>query len=206
MQHCNSVFTVQHLRVKLHAVNLPFGILHRSSRTVCRMCRSGKSLRKLSNIIGMTHPGNALFRQFGKQQTIIAVKSFGLAVLAGRRRCHLTAQQMRNQLCAVANSQNRYTQLKYFFRYTGGILQIHAVRPAGKNDAGRVLLFNFCQRRLIRQYLTVNITVSDTPCNQLVILSAEIKHNNKLMRHKLFLLFYELLIQQTSVLLCHEFA
>ena len=47
----------------------------------------------------------------------------------------MTAQHMGHDLDAIADSQHRNSQFKYFFAASGRIFQVYAVRPAGKNNS-----------------------------------------------------------------------
>ena len=59
-----------------------------------------------------------------------------------------------------------------------GIFQIAAVRAACKYDSLRVHRFDLLNIRFVRINLTVHITFPDTPCDKLVILSAEVKDDH----------------------------
>ena len=60
----------------------------------------------------------------------------------------------------------------------GRLLQINAVGTAGEDDAHRRKGANFVQGGGIGLDLTVDVLLPNTPGNELVILTAEIKHQN----------------------------
>ena len=88
---------------------------------------------------------------------------------------------MRHELAAVADAQHRDTQLEQLRVALGRLLIINTVRPAGKDDADRVHCADLIDRGLIGLDLAVYIMLADTPRDQLVILTAEVEHQNELM-------------------------
>ena len=56
----------------------------------------------------------------------------------------------------------------------GGIFCINTCRTAGKNDAAGIFCGNDLCRGIKRQYLAVNMALSDAAGDQLAVLGAEI--------------------------------
>ncbi|MPM53520.1 hypothetical protein SDC9_100288 [bioreactor metagenome] len=81
-----------------------------------------------------------------------------------------------NELCAVANTQHWYAQFQNCFIIMRRSFIIDAVRSARKNDAFIVVFFYFLDRCGKRQDLRINMLLTNSACNQLIILSAEIQH------------------------------
>jgi hypothetical protein len=90
---------------------------------------------------------------------------------------------MLHQLCAVAQSQNRNSQLEQFSGVGRRTLLIAAVWATGQNDTLRVHGLDLIQIGAIRIYLAVNIAFTDTAGYQLVILAAKVNDNDFLLIH-----------------------
>ena len=107
----------------------------------------------------------------------------GLAVFPLGGRAHMAAQQMHHQLAAIANAQHGHAQLKQFLGVGGRIRQIGTVGAAGEDDALGVLLFQILQAGPIGHDLAVHVAFPHTTGNQLIVLAAEIHHNDSFSLH-----------------------
>ena len=185
MQHSCAVIGMHNLGMILHAVKLLLCILHCSNRTSDRMRRNTESIWNLRNIIGVTHPSSSLFRKPFKQKTILLKTGFCLTVFARRRCSYGSAQLICHQLCTVANSKDRNAERKNFRIDMRRAFSVDAVWSAGKNNADWMHLFypRNCYF-IIGVDFTVYVAFAYTPCNQLIILSAEIDNQNRFVVHK----------------------
>ena len=168
----------------LHAVKATRFVCDRRGRAHLGVRHQFKALRHPGHVVSVAHPRNALRRQTLEQLAVRVIKRLGLAVFARRilLRCgDKAAQRMRHELAAIADAQHRDTQLEQLRVALGRLLIINAVRPAGKDDADRVHCADLIDRGLIGLDLAVYIMLADTPRDQLVILTAEVQHQNELM-------------------------
>ena len=142
-----------------------------------------EAFRRLGNIIGMAHPAYRHRGNLLKQKGGLIYLHLGLSILADRSGGYLSAQLVCHQLGAIADAQDRNTQIKNRLINVGGFLQIYAVGTAGKDDALGIHFFNGLQRHSIGVHFAVDIAFADTAGNQLIILTAEVQNNNHLSVH-----------------------
>ena len=86
----------------------------------------------------MGHPAGNLSRNAAEQRCIRLYFCLGLAVLADRRGLNLAVQGVRNQLCAVAEAENRDAELKHLFINVLALLFEDGLRSARKNESLRL--------------------------------------------------------------------
>ena len=178
-EHEFALHRMQHFRMELHGVEIFRCIFHGRYGTYRRAGCHLKICWGSSDVIRMTHPANGLGVHTGKQfGRSVLDGNFRLAVFTGRSRIHLAAQFMRHQLGAVANAQNRNPQLKEFFTAGSRIFLIHAVGAAGENNALGCHFPDSVQRHGMRVNLTINVIFTHATGNQLIVLTAEIQHQN----------------------------
>ncbi len=183
MEHLQPVFGVHHFRMVLHGIEFLIRIFHGGYRTVGGVGCDGKALRQTVDVVGMAHPGNALFRQTGKQQAGSVELRFGFTILAGNGAGHTPTQGICHQLTAVANTQNRDVLFKNILFDVGGFLQINAVGPAGEDDPFGIHGQQFSQWSFIGLDFAVHPAFTHPACNELVILSAKIQYNHGFVGH-----------------------
>ena len=184
LQHERTVLGVVYLRMILYAVEAALLVSDGSGRAHIGVSDQLEALRHLCHVVAVAHPGNTLLRQTLEQLAVRVVEGLGLAVLARSvLLCcgYLAAEGVRHKLTAVADAQNRYAQLEQSRITLRGLFLVNAVRTAGKDDADRIERLDLLNRGLIGLDLTVNIMFADASCNQLIVLTAEVEHQNKLM-------------------------
>ena len=181
---------MHNLRMELHRIELFGGIFHSRNRAIS--CFSGyfKIYGYLIYVIRMAHPTNRFLRNTVKQFACGINGHLNFTVFV--RAClNNAAQCMRHKLSAVANSHYRDAEFKKFLLIQNGILTVNTFRPARKYYTAVSRGFNFLYRSGIRTYFRINIIFSDSSCNQLIVLSAKVKHQN---------LFHFLLLQSNIYL------
>ena len=183
-QHSNSVFCVVDFRMELYPIQFPLCTCHGGSRTFVRMRNGNKAFRQCTDIIGVTHPGNSLLRQICKQRTFGLIVGHSLTIFPHRCTRNGSTQCICHKLTAIANTQNRNAHFKNFLCNMRRLFVIDAVRTSGKDQANRIPGSQFLQRRCVPHDFTVYAALPDTPCNQLVILSAKIQYDYKLVLHR----------------------
>ena len=87
---------------------------------------------------------------------------------------NLATKHMLHKLCAIAKTKYRYTKFEKFFSTCWRAIFITAVRTTRKDNSFRVHGLNLRQVCLVRIDLTIYITFTDSSCNELIILSAEV--------------------------------
>ena len=86
------------------------------------------------------------------------------------------AQLLGNQLGAIANAQNRNTQLKDFTIKNRGTLHMHACWPARQNDGDWLAGLHFAGRNAVRDDFGIHLRFAHPTGNQLGVLRTEINH------------------------------
>ena len=167
--------------------------------------RSGEALRCLRDVIGVAHPGDCLRRQLLvlEQCARFVVDGLGLAVLRCGAGGDRSAEGVCHQLTAVADAEDRDAHLKDFLGNVGGFFVIDAVRTAGEDDARRFPCGDFFQGCGIADDFAVDTAFPHTPCDKLIVLTAEVQYQNQLIFHR----FRILSVQGARfLLLCHFFS
>ena len=115
------------------------------------------------------------------------IVGLGLAVLPGGVVLglgDLAPQQVGHQLAAVADAQNGHAPGENFRVHLGGGVQIHAVGAAGEDDADGIHGLQLREGSGVGLDFAVHAALPHPAGNELVVLSAEVQHDNSLMRHK----------------------
>ena len=88
---------------------------------------------------------------------------------------------MGHKVTAVANAENWYSHIENFFGTQRRTLGINAVGASRKNNTRRVHCPNFVKRRFVGFYLAVYSALADASRNKLIVLTAEVEDDNKLV-------------------------
>ena len=133
-----AVLGVLHFRVELGRVDVTRRILHGRNRAVLGVRGHGKAGRHFGDIVRVGHPAGNLSRNAAEQRCIRLYFRLGLAVLADRCGLNLAVQSVRNQLCAVAEAENRNAEIKHLGIDVLALLFEDGLRSARKNEALRL--------------------------------------------------------------------
>ena len=170
---------MQHLGMELYRIEAVPGSFRCCCRAVCGMRCDFKSGRRLGDVVKVAHPadcgGGNIFKYLGVR---LVDEHFCLSILPYIRSFYPASQHMHHQLRAIAQAENRYAKLKKFFCISRGICLVAAVRPSCQNDSFRIHCLYFFYICLIRIDLAIYAALSDTPCDQLIILPSEIQDND----------------------------
>ena len=188
-QHLLALGGVQHLRVELYGVQTLFGIFNGCHRAVCGVGSDLEAGSRLLDVVIVAHPADGRRLHIGEQLALGVHKHLGLAVLTLGSAADMTAQQVHHQLAAVADSQHRDAPVEDLGVDGGRIFQIDAVGAAGEDDALGVLRLDDRQVSFVGIDFTVDIVLADTARDQLIVLAAEIQHDDSFMLHDVLLPF-----------------
>ena len=183
--HVGAVFRVIDLRMILHAVESPGLVADGNVGAGIGMGHQREALGHLLHIVAVAHPGNALGRQVLEQFAAGVKIGLRFAVFPGGvigSGHNPAAQVVRDQLAAVANTQDRDTHLKNSRVHLRRLGVINAVGTAGEDDADGVEGLHRIQRRGIGLDLAIHTALTDAAGDQLIVLTAEIKDDDSLVR------------------------
>ena len=185
MEHLAAFGRVLHLGMELHGIKAKVGLFHRRDRTGVRAAGYPETGWDGVDMIGMAHPADRIFLHRGKQQAVRLQANRHAAVLTLFRGHDMAAEHFGHQLRAVADAEDRQAQLENsrVAARRGG--SEDAVRAAGKDDAPVLAGNDPFHGRGIGQDFAVDMVVADPAGDQLVILAAKIKNQNRFMLHSL---------------------
>ena len=150
-----------------------------------------KAVGHLLHVVAVAHPGDALFGKALEELAAGVEIGLGLAVLPGgvvRGGDDFTAQVMGDELAAVADAQNGHAPCEDGGVHLGGLGVVDAVGAAGEDDADGLHGLDGVQRGGVGLDLAVDAALTDAAGDQLVVLTAEVKDDDSLMRQGRFLL------------------
>ena len=189
MEYLLTVFAVCNLGVELHCIELSLGCFKCGTGTVRRLCRYTESLGKLTYEIGVAHPYYALFRNALEYKASAVLRDLDLSVFAFLTALYLAAESVRHELTSVADTEDRYADTEYLLRDMGRAWIVNTVGTACENDSGRVHSLDLAYWRVKSLDLAVYAALSDSSCDELIVLTSEIEDYTKLVRHKSLLNF-----------------
>src|SRR5689334_14397827 len=127
---------VSHLGMELNAKERPASVLEGSNRGIDAGGGDTVARRRSIDVVAVTHPdGGFLSVSKSLKQAAPFNRDVGSAVLAAVCPRHLAPGQVGEQLHAVTESQDRWTQLQQFGVGRGNAVAIHRVGTAGENDS-----------------------------------------------------------------------
>ena len=185
--HGDAVLGVVDLGVILHAVEAAGLVGNGHVGAGVGVSGEGKALGHLGHIISVAHPGDTLLGQTLEQLAGGVIVGLGLAVLPGGVVLglgDLAAQSVGHELAAVADAQDGHAPGEDLGVHVGRGLQIDAVGAAGEDDADGVHGLQLGQGSGIGLDFAVHVAFPDTAGDELVVLAAEVQHDNSLVGHR----------------------
>ena len=185
--HGGAVLGVVHLGVILHTVEAAGLITDGHIGAGVGVGHQGEALGHLFHVVAVAHPGDALLGQALEELAGGIEIGVSLAVLPGGvlgGGDDLAAQVVGQQLAAVADAQDGHAPGEDGRVHLGGLGIIHAVGAAGEDDADGVHGPDVLHGRGIGLDLAVYAALADAAGDQLVILAAEVQHDDGLVRHE----------------------
>src|SRR5687767_4186326 len=95
---------------------------------------------------------------------------------------HFAAELMRHQLHAVADPQNRKTEVKNRPIGMRGVARINAGRPSAENDSLRPARSDFVGRNIESDNLRINLTFAHPARDHLRVLRPEVENQDLRLR------------------------
>ena len=131
-----AVGRVRHLRMELQPEKLPLPVLDRRELRIVRRCHGLEPRRRGGQLVPVRIPHLERIGQVGEERgKRIGHQQGPLAVLPLLPPLHLAVQEMRHDLRAVANPQDRNAQLEDAAIRQGRLGRIDTGRAAGKDQA-----------------------------------------------------------------------
>ena len=179
VQYLCAELGVRDLRVELNAVEPALIVAHCSARAVIGRSGYAEALGRGLYIVGMAHPADAILGHAVKQHAFLRVERY-LAVLADASGgADLAASHPRHELASVADAQNGNAGGKYRRIKMRRSFVVHAVRPAGEDDAGVAgSLYLVKGDAVVALDLCENFVLTHSAGDKLIILPAEIQYQN----------------------------
>ena len=144
----------------------------------------------------MAHPRHALFGKALEELAARIEERLGLAVFArGGVVCSndLAAEVVRDELAAVADAEHGHARVKERGVDVRRVLQIHAVRATGEDEADGLHRKKVRKRRGVGLDLAVNAAFAHAARDELVVLAAKVQYDDGLMVHIEILLPYPII-------------
>ena len=180
-QNGRSLHGVAHLGVELHAVNALFRAGEGGHGAMPGAGVAGKALGHLRHAVGVVHENHGLGGD-GLKKPAAANGQLGVAVLAGVGVFDRAAEDVVDQLHAVADAQHRHAEGKQLLAQARRALLIDAVGAAGEDDAAQVIACPRLHGRGVVHDLAVDAGFAHAAGDELVVLTAEIE-NDYLFQH-----------------------
>ena len=184
MEHLLAELRVGDLGVELHGIDFSAGVFHSGARTVVRLADHLEALGRLGDVVGVTHPYNALFVDVFEKRAVRSGFQLNFAVFADGSGFNRSVFHPGDQLTAVADTENGNAELEYFRCVMRRLLVIDAVWSACEDDTLIVALFDFVKGNGVGEDFGVYVVVTHSAGNQLIVLTAEIKNENFFLSHK----------------------
>ena len=171
-------FCVFDFRMKLNGIDFFLRVFHGSAGTAASARCDRITFRRTGDLVRVAHPADKIAVRFSKQRTVDGLQ-FDPAVFSCGCCRHSAAVEICNQLRAVADAEDRNVLPQDLLRILRRLRIIDAVGTAGKNDAFRRFLKNLIKRRCVGHHFTVNAEIAHAARDQMAVLSAKIKDNDK---------------------------
>ena len=163
------------LGVELHAVAAVLHIfIGRCGRFWCRR-RNRCANRRHGDGVEVAHPDRLRAGLCPTEQHIVSHDSeFGASVFTAVSARNLATKIAGEQLCAVANTQNRNTEFVHTWVDRGSALDVHRSRATRKDDSYRVLGSDLCSSQIVADDFREHMRFTHAARNELCVLRAEI--------------------------------
>jgi hypothetical protein len=164
------------LRVELHAVERPRAVSGGGVGAGGRGGQGDELGRQVVDLVAVTHPHRHLARQAVDERLVgLDDRQLGPPELPRPGRLHLTAQELRTELHAVADAQDRNAQVEDARVALGRVRLVNATRAAAENDPLGLELAEFFDRRVRAHQLGEDALLPHPAGDELNVLRPEIE-------------------------------
>ena len=165
MEELVSLDGVLNLRVELYGVDLTCRIFHAGHRTVCRMGDDMEALRYLGDVIRVGHPHRGLLRDALQYGILTIDEHLRVSILGNRCGLNDATELIRDQLCTVADAEDRDSHREDGRVDMLGLFLIHGLRSAGKDDSLRVQSLQLIEAHGRRMHLGIDTEITNSSCD-----------------------------------------
>ena len=189
VDHRGAVGGVLHLGVELQPVEPPRVVRDRGVRAVRGAGRAAEARRQRAHLVGVAHEADLLLCQPAEEHALGVHGHLRAAIFAHRAGGDGAARGPGHELQPVADAENRDAHVEQRRVAPGRALLIHAVRPAGQDDADRLQLADALERGVAGQNDGIDAALAHAAGDQLFVLASEIEDDYSLIGHEAGLLF-----------------
>src|SRR5205085_1278735 len=133
---------VRDLGMELDAVAAPLAVLERGDRRAVGLRGGDEAGRPGQDAVAMAGPHALARRRAGEERRVGDDVDLGAAVLALQERLDFAVEEVRGELHAVADAEDRHAEREDLARAVGSVLRVDGLRPAGEDDRLRRELAN----------------------------------------------------------------
>ena len=180
-QDIGSAIRMVHFGMKLHAVKPRRGIFDSGYRIV-RPSGHMKSSGQADDVIPMAIPDAQLCGNSCEELGIAFDIQLCTAVFTTVGAFDFSAKGVREPLHAVADAEDRYSQLQRLRIAQRGVLVIHRARAARQHDPYWFLRANLREAGRARKDRGKHLLLADAAGDQLSVLAAKIQHDDSVFR------------------------
>ena len=166
---------VRHLRVELDAEEWFLPVLERGNRGVVARCRDLVPRRRDVHMVAVAHPHRSLLAlPEPVEQPPARHGDVGATVFPARRGRHPPSRQLREDLHAIAEAQDRRAQVEERSVGGGDVFSVHGVRPAREDYPAGIPVTNPSHGAGRGMDLTIDVRLAHPPRDELGVLGAEV--------------------------------
>ncbi len=170
------------LGVELDGVEAARRIGHGDDRRVLAPRGGAEAGGELRHLVAVAHPDRLARREAGEEKAGRLLNiDLGAPVLAAVRAAHLAAQDVRHELHAVADAEDRDAEVEELRRRRRRPRREDALRPAGEDDADRREAADLRERQVEGVDLAVDAALAHPPRDELRELAAVVEDEEGLV-------------------------
>ncbi|CAB4834767.1 unannotated protein [freshwater metagenome] len=178
---------VHHLGMELHAVDGARSVLERGHRRLGGSRRDRKPGRGIDDRVEVAHPHLLLVgHPAPEQRSGRPHRQRRAAVLAATRAVDATAKLLGDELCAVANAEDRHAEVVHRAVDRWSTLGVHRLGAAREDDRRGLLGHDLVDGDRVRHDLAVDVGLAHSTSDELRVLRAEVddEHGVNALRHQ----------------------
>ena len=169
---------VRDLGMELHAVERAGLVARGGVRAGGRGRQRDEVRRQLVHLIAVAHPDGGFLGKTAHERVICGDAKPRAAIFARFGGLDLTAQDLRADLHAVTDPQDRHAQLEDLGIAAGCARFVHAARSAGEDQPSGIELAQFVKRDVRANELAEDALLADAAGDELGVLRPEIEDRN----------------------------